>query len=534
MVAGGLGERLGYDEAKVSLAPELLTSKSFLENHCDWIFALQERARRLQPDAILPFAVMTSDDTHNAILKMMTSVQPATTNDPDGDTYTAGMTALGVFPPTAAGAGGAPSDTSTTEMLGGLSDVTILKQEKVACFSNIRGDIALNPQDPYEIVTKPHGHGDVHALLHKSGLLDRWLSRGIRWIVLFQDTNALAFRAIPSALGVSHRGDLDINMVAVQRRVGEQIGAIVGETVGDHVRNINVEYNLIDEEAFGSGSIGDSVSMFPGNINLLICKASTYGEALKKTGGLVPEFVNPKFRDAEKTEFKSPARLECMMQDLPLLLNATKHKVGYTEMERFLCFSAVKNNLQDALSKFHLTGYPESASSCESDIYSTNRRLLAMAGCDVRTTGLPIRRFAHLPFEDGAKIVLAPRFGTSVAEIRTRFPTPNLVRISDRSALVLEGDVYIQQLELDGMLVIKAAPGARVFIKNLTVRNDGCVFVESESVSNSGEGHDAKRVVVTVPASEKVRAYRKREIECMCIIAVHPNDVVIDRPGQVA
>jgi UDP-sugar pyrophosphorylase len=28
----------------------------------------------------------------------------------------------------------------------------------------------------------------------------------------------------------------------------------------------------------------------------------------------VPEFVNPKYADAAKTKFKSPTRLECMMQ----------------------------------------------------------------------------------------------------------------------------------------------------------------------------------------------------------------------------
>ena len=31
-------------------------------------------------------------------------------------------------------------------------------------------------------------------------------------------------------------------------------------------------------------------------------------------GGLVPEFVNPKYADAAKNKFKKPTRLECMMQ----------------------------------------------------------------------------------------------------------------------------------------------------------------------------------------------------------------------------
>ena len=39
-------------------------------------------------------------------------------------------------------------------------------------------------------------------------------------------------------------------------------------------------------------------------------------------GGLVPEFINPKYTDATKTAFKKPTRLECMMQDFPKLLPA--------------------------------------------------------------------------------------------------------------------------------------------------------------------------------------------------------------------
>ena len=35
-------------------------------------------------------------------------------------------------------------------------------QEKVASISNDSGLIACDPNDPYKILTKPHGHGDIH------------------------------------------------------------------------------------------------------------------------------------------------------------------------------------------------------------------------------------------------------------------------------------------------------------------------------------------------------------------------------------
>jgi len=53
--------------------------------------------------------------------------------------------------------------------------------------------------------------------------------------------------------------------------------------------------------------------------------------------------VNPKYVDDTKTAFKKPTRLECMMQDFPLLLDK-EAPVGFTTLPREICFSPVKNN----------------------------------------------------------------------------------------------------------------------------------------------------------------------------------------------
>ena len=66
-----------------------------------------------------------------------------------------------------------------------------------------------------------------------------------------------------------------------------------------------------------------------GNINQLILKMDSYSRVLKKTKGIVAEFVNPKYADNSKKSFKSPTRLECMMQDYPLALPPTAN-VGFT------------------------------------------------------------------------------------------------------------------------------------------------------------------------------------------------------------
>lgn len=66
-----------------------------------------------------------------------------------------------------------------------------------------------------------------------------------------------------------------------------------------------------------------------GNINQLILKVDSYARSLQQSQGIIAEFVNPKYKDASKTEFKSSTRLECMMQDYPKALPSTA-AVGFT------------------------------------------------------------------------------------------------------------------------------------------------------------------------------------------------------------
>lgn len=107
----------------------------------------------------------------------------------------------------------------TVELLGnkdyyGLTkeQVTIVKQEKVPALIDNDANFSFN-EESFQIETKPHGHGDVHTLLHQHGVIQKWEKQGKRWLVFFQDTNALVFRAIPSALGVSVEEEFDVNSI---------------------------------------------------------------------------------------------------------------------------------------------------------------------------------------------------------------------------------------------------------------------------------------------------------------------------------
>jgi UDP-sugar pyrophosphorylase len=338
LVAGGLGERLGFPGIKVALPAESATERSFLAVYASHILALQQRSNECLGEVRqLPLAIMTSGDTYAGTIGL--------------------LKANGNF---------------------GLAteQVTILRQETVAGIADPTPRLAISPSDPYQIVTKPHGHGDVHVLLHQTGLARRWLEQGLRWLLFFQDTNALSFHAALPALAVSARDGLELNSVVVPRFPGEAAGGLVRLVKPDSELTVNVEYNLLDSllraAPGGDGDVPDHTgySPYPANINVIVMALPPYVGNLERTGGAVPEFVNPKYADGTLTSFKSAARLECMMQDYPRMVASLR--VGFTQLERSVCFSPVKNSLDvAAVRQVQQPPLPvECASTGEADLYA--------------------------------------------------------------------------------------------------------------------------------------------------------------------
>jgi len=125
LVAGGLGERLGYSGIKLALPTESATGASYLQLYCESLLALQARTGC----GPLPLALMTSGDTHARTEAMLRE-----------HAY------FGLEP----------------------CQVTLMMQEKVPCLADNDARIALDGKDGFSLQTKPHGHGDVHALLHST------------------------------------------------------------------------------------------------------------------------------------------------------------------------------------------------------------------------------------------------------------------------------------------------------------------------------------------------------------------------------
>jgi UDP-sugar pyrophosphorylase len=112
------------------------------------------------------------------------------------------------------------------------SNVTIVQQgQGVPALLDNDARMALEQPDDAashpKVVTKPHGHGDIHELLHRHRVAKSWLDeRHLKWLVLFQDTNGLAFHTLPAMLGVSQSNRFIMNSLAVPRKAKQAIGGI--------------------------------------------------------------------------------------------------------------------------------------------------------------------------------------------------------------------------------------------------------------------------------------------------------------------
>jgi len=428
LVAGGLGERLGYPDIKIGIETDLITKRKFIEIYIEYIKAFENRIKKNKKkdeNWFIPLCIMTSDDTHNKTLELLNKNKNFGLKE---------------------------------------NQISIVKQEKCPAILDNECHLALI-KDKLILETKPHGHGDIHYLLYKSEKVKNWIKEGKKYLVLFQDTNILSFNCIPSSIGTSIKLNLDINSICVPRKPKDAIGAIckLVKKDGTSITN-NVEYNQLDsllkEKYNKEGDVPnkDGISDFPGNINIIIFKLDTYIKALEETKGLIPEFVNPKYTDETRTKFKSPTRLECLMQDLPKLLKNGEN-VGFTSFERWFCFSACKNNLKDACNKLKKNQSPESAFSIEQDIFIYNKKIIEIIGkLEIDQT----EKENELNIEEckikfGPKIIIYPEFAPTVTELRDKLlKMKKKIKMTNNSTLILKKDVNIEEgINLDGFYEVE-------------------------------------------------------------------------------
>ena len=241
--------------------------------------------------------------------------------------------------------------------------------------------------------------------------------------------------------------------------------------------------------------------------------------------GVVLEFVNPKYKDDTRTDFKKPTRLECMMQDVPKLfqkeLGAENTNIGFTLFERWFTFSPAKNSLeagQEAVQSGNTA--PGTMSSAESDKYIQNQRKLKHVGVDVDVTEPEdLVTVAGIPVTPGPRIVLCPAFGITQQEYKEKIAGP--VSITRRSSLVLEGHhLTLKGLKLDGALVIRTGNDSHVTVDGLVVKNAGW---ELSELDPDGD----------YPEHVRIRGYTMTKHETKEYLIYEPGHFVIDASGEV-
>lgn len=499
LVAGGLGERLGYSGIKLSLETNLCTNTSYLDLYVKYILAMQHMARQQSKDnaaITIPLVIMTSGDT-----------------DPMTRTLLADNDNFGMEP----------------------GQIQIVCQDKVPALRDSNAGLALSSSNRWKIETKPHGHGDVHHLLYREGLIDRWEAEGRKHVVFLQDTNALVINSVLPTLGVSIAKGFHMNSICIPRLAGEAAGAITKlEHNTDSAKNlvINVEYNQLDpllkSQGDRKGDVADpdtGYSPYPGNANNIILDLGAYAKTLRgEDRGVVVEFVNPKYKDETRTEFKKPTRLECMMQDIPKLYQkemGSEASIGFTTFDRWFTFSPAKNSLESGVEDVKKgSEAPATLSSAESDKYIQNQRKLQHAGVELPVTSTQddLVKVGGIPVTSGPRVVLLPAFAITQEEVVRKIHGGS---ITERSSLVLEGQgLTIRNLTLDGALSIRCCAECEVEVDGLVVRNDGYVLKEI----SEDEGVDE---------AVRIRGYTMEKRAVMEIEITEPGKYFIGSDGIV-
>ena len=502
LVAGGLGERLGLPRSiiKLALPYESIAGWSFLELFLSHLASYRPPNQKQR----MELAIMTSDDTHDATEALLRTNARAQS-----------LTAYGAAP-------GAHHDDAPVH-------VTLLKQPAVPAIADAAGRLAK--ESPFRVLEKPHGHGDVHTMLHRSGLVKAWISAGLVHVAVFQDTNPGAFLALPALVAACVEDDLEAGVIVIPRLAKSASGSIVRlippsrtssastadvEGTNDSKRacveagphTANVEYNVLSAVLRGALQRDDEndphtgFSPFPGNTNQLVFRLAEYDarlEAAPHNGRLVPDFINPKFAPDGVT-FSKPTRLESLMQDYLALVpedkvgvvlvqdwhaseeeDATKAAVAHS------VYAPAKNSLDAAVKLSRAGASDGSAASSEMAVYRAWAGVMRLVvGASAVQGPTPTSLVPGLSLAQWPRILFRPSFAPSISALVRRgaeaFPTPSSVRISSRSVFVVDGPgtVVVEDLDLDGALVVHAAhASSRIILRRVRERNAGIAFVAS-------------------------------------------------------
>lgn len=178
---------------QIGLPTESTTGTLYIQYYCEYIKAVERKTLAAsgggRKDKYLPLCIMVSNDTKAPTMQLLK------------DNKCFGLRRRQIY--------------------------IVQQGDGVPALTDNDAHFAMDPDDPFKVVTKPHGHGDIHSLLYKEGVTKEWQHKlNIKYIVLFQDTNGLAFHTLPLMLGVSEQHGFIMNSLCVPRKAKQAIGGI--------------------------------------------------------------------------------------------------------------------------------------------------------------------------------------------------------------------------------------------------------------------------------------------------------------------
>ena len=264
---------------------------------------------------------------------------------------------------------------------------------------------------------------------------------------------------------------------------------------------MNVVISLMNLDIPRNYSCPAITHRFPGNSNILFFRASEYYKLLSLSQGLVPEFVNPKYKPGSRSEYLQPARLESMMQDYPKLLlqypdAGIRGNHAIVSYPRFLAWSPVKNAPARAKEQEAKTGNPESAASGEADQLRLYRELLLSVNtCPVCNPAGEQR----VIMEDGAYVVFSAECGCTTEEIHQHIGKDVVLKAG--SILIVNCRNWkLDNVVVDGVLRLNGSETSEVYLKNVVMNNKGWHYVfishndANYSVIFQMRGHIVERI----------------------------------------
>uniref|UniRef100_A0A146L7H3 UTP-monosaccharide-1-phosphate uridylyltransferase n=3 Tax=Lygus hesperus TaxID=30085 RepID=A0A146L7H3_LYGHE len=440
LVAGGLGERLlgdyvGPPITKLGILTDTVSGMSFLHMYCRTLVVFQNAIHTDTGTRVkIPLYIMTSDDTHALINNLLRS-----------NSYY-----------------GLEAD-----------QVVCIRQQGVPALSTKDCAIALDPENPYKILTKPHGHGDVHRLLYRLGCFNLWRDKS--YVVFFQDTNSLTMKFIVPVLGYGALHRKRVLFAATPRKPGEAIGALcrTHSPSTQVYHTVNIEYSEICKYITQETVTGDQYSMLPGNMNVFCIDVPTYVRLLEQTHGIIAEFINPKYTDATNTTFKKPTRVECMMQDFSKYLpeSCGTHDIVACLLPPWYSYNPVKNSHRDALVKQAAGLTTDSAISAEFAYYRWFRLALSFQTPTVHSHNLcpePTVSVAGILVPHGPRIVLDPFLSPTLTHVANAIGSRLRCTTLQDSVFIYGRFVTVQSLCVSGFLYVCVDDSLHVCIHNFT------------------------------------------------------------------